>query len=98
MANKKVNKVEIEELPKVKVKFDENSVGSVTVPNLNKLYGSDYSNEIIKPIINYQVLTFEGKGLIGINEVLSKFKGEIVQVISFRDEMGKYTLKALCKL
>jgi len=52
----------------------------------------------LKPYGNYQVITFEGKGLIGINEVLSKFKGEIVQVISFRDEIGKYTLKALCKL
>ena len=97
MANKKVNKVVIEELPKVDANkvLDEGGFGYVASEYTNKKLIVDTS---YKPIINYQVLTFEGKGLIGINEVLSKFKGEIVQVISFRDEIGKYTLKALCKL
>jgi hypothetical protein len=89
MANKKVNKVGIstEEL----IKLKEANLNMIGVEAIGALLPDDNK-------FNYQVLTFEGKGLIGINEVLSKFKGEIVQVISFRDEIGKYTLKALCQL
>ncbi len=66
-----------------------------------KLFGSSYINENIVPKLDdfndkYEVITFKGKGILGLNEELSLFKGQIVSVISFKDELGIYVLQTLC--
>lgn len=66
-----------------------------------KLFGSDYINEMIVPKLDdfndkYEVITFKGRGIEGLNKQLSLFKGQIVSVISFSDNFGEYVLTTLC--
>ena len=44
----------------------------------------------------YEVVTFSGRGIEGLNKQLSLFKGQIVSVISFSDNFGEYVLQTLC--